>query len=297
MPSVSDMVAAGLMPEHLYFHVPFCVSKCSYCDFFSVELAQARASASTVFEALYEQWTEWVVRLGIRPARTVYVGGGTPTALPIDLLAAFVADVAGQTCLAPDGELTVEANPESLDRRVADALAAAGATRVSLGVQAFPDALLAVLGRPHDATRALRAAESVVAAGLDLAVDLICGIPGQTVGMWRASLEYAIEAGARHVSVYPLSLESGTPLAAEVMLGRYRALDDDVVADMMLAARDVLESAGLQRYEVANYAVPGHECRHNRAYWTAREYLGMGPSAHGMLSASTARAAGFVVPE
>lgn len=286
----------GAMPAHVYFHVPFCASKCSYCDFFSVEAGRARERSAHVYEALFEQWAAWVARLGLRPATTAYIGGGTPTALGPARIAAFVATVRAEMCEAHDPEVTVEANPESLDDQAAAMLADAGATRVSLGVQAFHDDLLAVLGRPHDATRALHAAEAVVSHGLELSIDLICGIPGQTVDMWRSSVEYAIDTGARHVSVYPLSLESGTPLAAEVMLGRYRAPDEDLVAEMMLLARDLLEDAGLRRYEVANYAEPGHECRHNLAYWTGREYLGIGPSAHGMLRAETARRAGFVVP-
>ncbi|MDI6712294.1 MAG: radical SAM family heme chaperone HemW [Anaerosomatales bacterium] len=289
--------AGGAMPAHVYFHVPFCASKCSYCDFFSVEAGRAREQAARAYEALFEQWAGWVSRLGLRLATTAYVGGGTPTALGAARVAAFVATVRAEMCEAHDPEVTVEANPESLDEQTVAMLADAGATRVSLGVQAFHDDLLAVLGRPHDATRALNAARTVVSHGLELSVDLICGIPGQTLDMWRSSVHYAIETGARHVSVYPLSLESGTPLAAEVMLGRYRALDEDLVADMMLLARNLLEDAGLRRYEVANYAEPGRECRHNLAYWTGREYLGIGPSAHGMLRAETAREAGFVVPE
>lgn len=287
----------GAMPAHVYFHVPFCASKCSYCDFFSVEVGHVRDQAAHAYEALFEQWAGWVSRLGLRPATTAYVGGGTPTALGAARLAAFVATLRAEVCQAHDPEVTVEANPESLDKRAVAMLADAGATRVSLGVQAFHDDLLAVLGRPHDATRALNAARAVVSHGLELSIDLICGIPGQTLDMWRSSVHYAIETGARHVSVYSLSLESGTPLAAEVMLGRYRSLDEDLVADMMLLARNLLEDAGLRRYEVANYAEPGHECRHNLAYWTGREYVGIGPSAHGMLRAETAREAGFVVPE
>ncbi|MCL4078987.1 radical SAM family heme chaperone HemW [Coriobacteriia bacterium Es71-Z0120] len=289
--------AGGMMPEHLYFHVPFCASKCAYCDFFSVVPQGPGSQAAHTYELLYEQWAGWLSRLEPRAARTVYIGGGTPTSLGAARLSAFVATARGQMCGTHEVEITVEANPESFDELTAEMLADAGATRVSLGVQAFHDDLLAVLGRPHDATRALAAARAATEAGLDLSVDLICGIPGQTLDMWRSTVEYALETGARHVSVYPLSLESGTPLAAEVLLGRYRAVDEDVVADMMVLARDLLEASGLLRYEVANYAVPGHECRHNRAYWTGREYLGIGPSAHGMLDAATARTAGFVVPE
>jgi oxygen-independent coproporphyrinogen-3 oxidase len=286
-----------MMPEHLYFHVPFCASKCAYCDFFSVVPQGPGSQAAHTYELLYEQWTGWLSRLEPRAARTVYIGGGTPTSLGPARISAFVATARAEMCGAHEAEITVEANPESFDELAAEMLADAGATRVSLGVQAFHDDLLAVLGRPHDATRALAAARAATEAGLELSVDLICGIPGQTLEMWRSTVEYALETGARHVSVYPLSLESGTPLAAEVLLGRYRALDEDLVADMMLLARDLLEASGLLRYEVANYAAPGHECRHNLAYWTGREYLGIGPSAHGMLDAATARAAGFGVPE
>lgn len=293
----AEALAGGVMPEHLYFHVPYCASKCAYCDFFSVAVKGSTVRAAHAYELLYEQWLGWLSRLAPHRARTVYVGGGTPTSLGASRIAAFVATARSEMCHVNDVEITVEANPESFDELTAHMLADAGATRVSVGVQSFEDDLLDVLGRPHDASQARAAARTAVEAGLELSVDLICGIPGQTLEDWRATVERAIETGARHVSVYPLSLESGTPLAAEVMLGRYRPVDEDIVADMMLLARDLLEGAGLRRYEVANYAVPGHESRHNLAYWTGRAYLGIGPSAQGMLDAVTARSAGFVVPD
>lgn len=212
-------------------------------------------------------------------------------------LAGLVDGLASHIGFADGAEVTVEANPDSLDDTLVALLAEAGVTRVSLGVQSFHDDILRLLGRAHDASRALAAAKAVRGWNMALSVDLMCGIPGQSTGSWVASVEHAISTGAEHISVYPLSLESGTPMAAEVLLGRFPEPDPDVAAEMMTLASDILIREGFERYEIANYARPGYESRHNTAYWTGREYLGVGPGAHGMLSAATARAAGFVVPD
>jgi oxygen-independent coproporphyrinogen-3 oxidase len=168
---------------------------------------------------------------------------------------------------------------------------------VSLGVQSLDDAELSMLGRAHDASRALEAAAEVLHARLDLSLDLMCGLPGQSASSWRTTLTRAIETGANHVSVYPLSIEENTPLGASVRAGGVPEPDPDRAADMLEDAAGMLGQAGLARYEVANYARPGHESRHNSAYWTGRAYLGVGPGAHGMLDADTARSAGVLVPE
>jgi coproporphyrinogen III oxidase-like Fe-S oxidoreductase len=173
-------------------------------------------------------------------------------------------------------------------------LAAAGVTRLSLGVQSFDDAVLRLLGRAHDARTAAAAAAAAVDAGLSLSVDLMCGIPGQTVTSWQETLDRAVRTGAEHVSVYPLALESGTPLAVACDTGLVGEPDVDAAADMMLLAEDLLTAAGILRYETANYARPGLESRHNNAYWTGRGYLGIGPAAHGMLDAAAAEAIGLI---
>lgn len=285
------------VPAHLYVHVPLCAEKCSYCDFFSVTTAHAPVSPSQVADGLLNQATAWLERgLAPRPLETIYIGGGTPTVLR-GYLPPLVERLTERFGLAAGAEVTVEANPDSLDAELCDALVGAGVTRVSVGMQSLDAGELDTLGRLHDAEQALRAAQAVRAAGLALSVDLMCGLPGQGLRSWARTLTGAIGTGAEHVSVYPLSLEAGTPLAAAAVIGEVEEPDPDVAADLLLAAEQMLADAGFRRYEIANYARPGFESRHNTAYWTGREYLGVGPGAHGMLAASTARAAGVVVPE
>lgn len=282
------------LPAHLYVHVPLCRSKCAYCDFYSLPLANVAETTSTIAGSLAAQARGWLARdVEPQPLASLYVGGGTPTVLGADLVG-LVMLLAAWYPLAADAEVTVEANPESLDAPLARALGEAGVTRVSLGVQSLDDAVLAFLERPHDAGTARVAAHAVRAAGLALSVDIICGIPGQTAQSWVDTVNGALALDAEHVSVYPLAIEAGTPLAAAVAIGDLPEPDPDVAADMMLLAQDVLGQAGLARYEVSNYALPGAESRHNTAYWTGAPYLGVGPGAHGMLDAATADAVGFV---
>ena len=287
-----DLIAGPHRPPHVYIHVPFCRSKCSYCDFASV----AGAGSDTV-EAVFaglrsdiRRCAEWALP-GL--VETVYVGGGTPTHVA-EHTVRLVGFALEQLPLHGPVEVTVEANPESLSFEIAGELARAGASRISVGVQSFDDRVLRLLGRPHSADEAEDACRSVVRSGLELSLDLMCGVPGQTLSSWQDSIDRALRTGARHVSVYPLAVEPGTALAVAVDTELVEAPDPDVAADMMLMAEEVLGRAGLARYEVANYAVPGAESRHNTAYWTGREYVGIGPAAHGMLDAATARALGML---
>ncbi|PKQ38522.1 MAG: coproporphyrinogen III oxidase [Actinobacteria bacterium HGW-Actinobacteria-1] len=282
------------LPAHLYVHVPLCRSKCAYCDFYSLPLSSATEGTTAVANSLAAQALAWLDRdVAPRPLRSVYIGGGTPSVLGADL-ARLVEVLTSSFPLEPDVEVTIEANPESLDRNLVEALARAGVTRVSLGAQSLDDTVLAFLERPHDAAAVRAAARAVHEAGLALSLDLICGIPGQTAQSWIDTVNGAINLGPEHVSVYPLSIEAGTPLAAAVAIGDVQEPDPDVAADMMLLAQHVLGQAGLERYEVANYARRGAESRHNTAYWTGMPYLGVGPGAHGMLDVETAAAVGFV---
>ncbi len=294
---MSEGCDTARIPSHVYVHVPVCRRKCAYCDFYSVEEGDLPLTRTELAEALVRQALAWQDRgLVFEPLETLYLGGGTPTMLGDDL--AFLVDVLRRGIgLVAGAEVTIEANPDSLDERLVSLLAEAGVTRVSLGVQSFHDDTLVRLGRVHDAARAVAAARAVRSWGLTLAIDLICGIPGQTMETWLASVQHAIDTGAEHISVYPLSLEAGTPLAAAVMLGAYAAPDEDLTAEMMLAAEDALTEEGFEHYEISNYARPGFASRHNTAYWTGRPYLGVGPGAHGMLDARTAEGAGVVVRE
>lgn len=293
-PDAEELARGPRLPAHLYIHVPFCASKCAYCDFFSVA-DPAPDIVSPVFRGIESQLREWSSSGLEGVLDTVYVGGGTPTSTAEHTMR-LVRDVRRRFVLHPAAEFTLEANPDSLDRALARSLAEAGVTRISVGVQSFDEGVLRLLGRPHGVRQALRACADVREAGLELSVDLMCGAPGQTRGSWAATLELALSTGPQHVSVYPLSLEPGTPLAAAVSSGLVCEPDADAAAEMLLAAEELLGEAGLSRYEVANYALPGHEARHNTAYWTGSPYLGVGPGAHGMLDVATASAAGLLGP-
>jgi len=281
------------LPSHLYLHVPFCATKCGYCDFASVAGAD-EATADLVFRAMRTQLLDWE-RAGLDGVlETVYFGGGTPTLFAENVveLLGFIRDT---FAVHAGAEITVEANPDSIDDATAALLAGAGVTRVSVGVQSFDDHDLRVLGRIHDASDATRACERVVRAGMSLALDLMCAIPGQTRTSWASTLERAGLTGAEHVSVYPLALEDGTALQVAVDTGLLSDPGPDVAAEMMVLAQSALSYHGFARYEIANYArTPDARSRHNSAYWTGRPYLGVGPGAHGMLDAGTARVVGML---
>lgn len=281
------------LPSHLYVHVPFCASKCAYCDFASVAGASDEL-VSAVFAGIRTQVTQWS-RSGLDGVLdTVYFGGGTPSLHAAETLETL-AHIRRVLVVHPGAEVTVEANPDSLHADAASRMADAGVTRVSVGVQSFDDGVLRLLGRRHDAAAGKRAAAAVLGAGLELSVDLMCGVPGQTVTSWAETLASALATGARHASVYPLSIEDDTPLQVAVSAGLIAEPDPDLAAEMMLMADEALANGGLARYEVANYAAGRtHESRHNTAYWTGRSYLGVGPGAHGMLDAATAIAAGLL---
>ena len=269
--------------DALYLHVPFCAAKCRYCDFDS--RACHDAAAFDAYAHAAEACVCWLGSLGVLSAcRTAYIGGGTPTVLGARL-PKIVAAVRAAAPLVT--ELSCEANPESLAPELAHALAAAGTTRISLGVQSLDDDELKALGRIHTAARARQAVAAAQAAGLDVSVDLMCGIPLQTKASWRRTLADAVRLGTGHVSVYPLTVEEGTELDRLVNAGAFPEPDEDFQAWCMEEARRTLSAAKLIPYEVASYARPGKRCRHNIAYWTGRSYLGLGRSAASMLDRAT----------
>jgi oxygen-independent coproporphyrinogen-3 oxidase len=272
------------MPVSLYVHVPYCLSKCAYCDFTS-SVTDPRWHAPFVDAVLFEagHWSFYDL-LGDVP--TLYFGGGTPTVLGPEL-ARLVRGIRETAVMRAGAEITVETNPDTTIGETVFALVSEGVNRFSLGVQSFDDEVLATLGRRHDAVGAESAARVLGESGARFSVDLMCGIPGQSMRSWRETLKRAVGTGATHMSVYPLSIEEGTPLAQRVEAGSLAAPDPDEAAEMMLLAEEVLGEAGLVRYETANYALPGHEARHNTVYWTGGAYLGLGPSASGMLPAAT----------
>lgn len=267
----------------LYVHVPFCAQKCRYCDFDSQSVAPCDLDAAldAYFEHLYARLDVFGNAGALRQIRTVYVGGGTPS-----LAGERLVKLARRISMwCKPVEFTCEANPESLTAGLATALDEAGVTRISLGVQTLDNTELAVIGRIHDAERALEAIATVKDVGLDVSCDLMCGLPGQTMASWQYTLDGALAAAPHHVSVYPLTLEEGTPLYRMACRDDSLEPDEDFQAACMDVARERLSSAGYHPYEVASYALDGHECAHNIAYWTGQGYLGLGRSAAGMLDA------------
>lgn len=267
----------------LYAHVPFCAQKCRYCDFDSRSFAPCELGAAldAYFEQLHARLDAFGKAGALDRIRTVYVGGGTPS-LAGERLVELARRI--RAWCAPV-EFTCEANPESLTAEFAAALAKAGVTRVSLGVQTLDNTELTAIGRIHDADRALAAIATVKDAGLDVSCDLMCGLPGQTSASWKRTLEGVLAAAPHHVSVYPLTLEEGTPLYRMACRDESLEPDEDFQAACMDTARERLSAAGYHPYEVASYALDGHECVHNIAYWTGQGYLGLGRSAAGMLDA------------
>lgn len=267
----------------LYVHVPFCAQKCRYCDFDSRSFAPCDLSAAldVYFEQLFARLDAFGKAGGLDQIRTVYVGGGTPS-----LAGERLVELARRISMwCEPFEFTCEANPESLTAELVETLAAAGVTRISLGVQTLDNDELAAIGRIHDADRALAAIATVKNAGLDVSCDLMCGLPGQTAAGWKRTLDGVLAAAPHHVSVYPLTLEEGTPLYRMACRDESLEPDEDFQAACMDVARERLGAAGYHPYEVASYALDGHECVHNIAYWTGQGYLGLGRSAAGMLDA------------
>lgn len=267
----------------LYAHVPFCAQKCRYCDFDSRSFAPCELGAAldAYFEQLHARLDAFGKAGALDRIRTVYVGGGTPS-LAGERLVELARRI--RAWCAPV-EFTCEANPESLTAEFAAALAKAGVTRVSLGVQTLDNTELTAIGRIHDADRALAAIATVKDAGLDVSCDLMCGLPGQTAVSWQRTLDGVLAVEPHHVSVYPLTLEEGTPLYRMACRDESLEPDEDFQAACMDTARERLSAAGYHPYEVASYALDGHECVHNIAYWTGQGYLGLGRSAAGMLDA------------
>lgn len=280
------LAGLGDRPFGLYVHVPFCASRCGYCDFNTYTASELGGGASrdsyadtAIGEVRFARRVLGEVEL---PVRTVFFGGGTPTLLPADDLARILEAIDDAFGLAADAEVSTEANPESVDPRSFARLREAGFTRVSLGMQSVREHVLRVLDRQHTPGRAQEAVGEAHAAGFEhVNLDLIYGTPGETDADWRASLETAIATGADHISAYGLIVEEGTRLAARVRRGELPPPDDDVLADRYLVAEEMLSAAGYGWYEVSNWAAgPAARCRHNLLYWTGGDWWGVGPGAH-----------------
>jgi oxygen-independent coproporphyrinogen-3 oxidase len=271
-------------PFGVYVHVPFCATRCGYCDFNTYtpgELGSA-ASPGSWLDGLRRELDLAREVLGPRPAETVFVGGGTPSLLGADGLAEVLDAVRGSVGLAEDAEVTTESNPESTSGEFFAGLRAAGYTRVSLGMQSAAEHVLATLDRTHTPGRAVAAAAEARAAGFaHVNLDLIYGTPGETEADLRASLEAVLDAGVDHVSAYALTVEEGTAMGRRVARGELPAPEEDVLAADYELVDDVLAAAGLRWYEVSNWAAePAARCAHNLLYWGGGDWWGTGPGAH-----------------
>jgi putative oxygen-independent coproporphyrinogen III oxidase len=277
----------------VYLHVPFCSSRCHYCDF--VTYTGMEGLRRPYAAALLDEAELAVAGLGPEPptVTSVFVGGGTPTLLPTGDLARALERLRALLPHAPSAEVTVEANPETVDRAVAEGLAAAGVTRVSMGAQSFDDRVLATLGRTHGAARVAEALADLRAAGVPAVnLDLIYGCPGEDDASWAATLATAVGLGPEHLSAYALGIEPATRFGRLVAAGRMTPPDDDLLADRYQTACAALAAAGYAHYEVSNWArgmaragaagpwLPAHASRHNLTYWRRGRYLGLGAGAH-----------------
>ncbi|MER7499644.1 radical SAM family heme chaperone HemW [Nonomuraea pusilla] len=282
----SALRGLGARPFAFYVHVPFCVTRCGYCDFNTYTAAELGPGAS---HRDYADTAIEEVRLARRvlgdaelPVETVFFGGGTPTLLPPGDLVRILAAIDTEFGLRPGAEVTTEANPESVDPASLDLLRAGGFTRISFGMQSARPHVLEVLDRKHTPGRPAQAVREARAAGFEhVNLDLIYGTPGESDDDWRASLSAAVEAGPDHVSAYSLIVEDGTRLAARIRRGELPMPDDDVAADRYQIADAVLGEAGFRWYEVSNWATSDDaRCRHNLLYWTGGDWWAVGPGAH-----------------
>jgi len=263
----------------LYVHIPFCVAKCRYCAFASEVMSSDALDAWE--KAFMLEAAHYGERLGKPAVETLYLGGGTPSLLPPHVFERLIRILKYHFNIPPEIEFTLEANPDSVAGMETPRLwRAAGVNRVSLGVQSCCDAELSMLGRPHNAGQAANAAALLRVAGFDnLSIDLIWGLPGQSFASWMDTLTTTVALNPRHISMYGLTLEEGTPLAASVGEGGLTLPEEDEAAQMYVEGGDFLAAQGYQHYEISNFARPGFASRHNQGYWDGKDYLGLGPSA------------------
>ncbi|KQR25187.1 radical SAM family heme chaperone HemW [Microbacterium sp. Leaf151] len=270
----------------VYLHVPFCRVRCGYCDFNTYTASELRGArqddfADTLAAEVRLAGAVMDAAGGRRAASTVFFGGGTPTLLPPGDLATMLDAVRTEFGVADGAEVTVEANPDTVDDAVMQTLASAGITRVSIGMQSARPHVLAALDRTHDPANVATAVSAARRAGLDVSVDLIYGAPGESLDDWRASLEAATALGPDHISAYALIVEDGTKLARQIRSGVVEEPSDDLQADMYELADELLAAAGYDWYEVSNWSRGvTHRSRHNLAYWRGTDWWGFGPGAH-----------------
>lgn len=268
------------MFSRLYVHVPFCVAKCHYCAFIS----------GTPHEQELAEYPELLMRelqlhpAAGRPVDSIYFGGGTPSLLQPPQLDRLLKGIASHTGIQPDAEITLEANPGTIDGISLKGFRDSGINRISLGIQSFDDRTLKSLGRIHTAEQSRQALRDARDAGFsNVSIDLIHSLPGQSLDQWKSELLRATELSPDHISIYGLTVEEGTPFARVYPPGSPELADEDLSADMFELADEFLPAAGFEHYEIANYARPGYRSQHNSGYWRRDGYLGLGVAAHSFL--------------
>jgi oxygen-independent coproporphyrinogen III oxidase len=267
------------MPAGIYLHIPFCKSRCSYCDF-ATDVYRSSDAVQRYVQAICEEIPGTAAPLG-KQADTIYFGGGTPSLLSAEQVEKVLTSVNHEFDVSPDAEITMEMNPATVTPETLAAYKDLGINRASFGVQTFNDRELKLLARGHNATDVGDTFENLRNAGFDnVSFDLIAGLPGQTLDQWRQNLDRAIAMHPEHLSLYILEVHEGTPLAEQLRSGRRPLPDDELAAEMYEIMLDKLEHAGYRQYEISNFARPGFESRHNSKYWRLEPVFGFGVSAH-----------------
>ncbi len=268
----------------IYVHFPFCVTKCSYCDFYSLP-GQSIGQMQDYVQAVLKEATWWSSH-AISPIRTVFFGGGTPTLLPKDLMGELIAGLRRRFTFAYDVEWTTEANPATVDTEYCSMLLGEGVNRLSVGAQSFIDSELASINRIHNASAVSQTIEAARRAGFDnLSLDLMYALPGQTAGSWDLTLRAALSLGIQHISAYCLTIEEGTPMWTAAEEGKLKQPGEEQQIAFIRQTREFLSSRGLLPYEISNFAAPGFECRHNQMYWKSGNYIGLGAAAASHMAA------------
>lgn len=267
----------------LYIHVPFCQKKCSYCDFYSIE--KSKGIIPKFLNALQKETGLYSERHPFdTPIRTIYLGGGTPSMLPDEAINTIMDTIRSSFPISANPEITIEINPGTLSLTKLNAYRKAGINRISIGLQSMQSHELRLLGRIHSSEEGVKTVHMVREAGFDnVNIDLIYGIPGQTLSKWKDTIEKVLQYPLDHISAYALTWNKSTPIGRQIHSGTLPCPDEDSVAEMYLMAHNILINHGYRHYEISNFAKPGFRCRHNEGYWTGGQYLGLGPSAHSYL--------------
>jgi oxygen-independent coproporphyrinogen-3 oxidase len=269
----------------LYIHIPFCKQKCLYCDFYSE--THIESCIPEFLNAISQeiQLHQATIQRDLGILDTIYFGGGTPTLLAPDQIGILLQYIQSHVSIHPDAEITIEANPGTVTLDALQQYRDMGINRISIGVQSFNNSELKWLGRIHTAEEAIRSIVMAKEIGFaNIGMDLIFGLPGQKISDWKKTVQTAASQNPTHISTYALTWDADTPLRKAIQSGYIIPLDEDTVSDLYLWTSSYLTDNGFEHYEISNFALPGHRCRHNEAYWIGKPYLGLGPSAHSYIN-------------